>query len=80
MAKQIKPEDLVIHFLNVGFGDNIIVEFPADDNGIRKYGLVDCKDGDKTLDYLDKLMPSPASVRDWHSSAQPTLISIISAA
>jgi beta-lactamase superfamily II metal-dependent hydrolase len=57
MAKQIQPEDLVIHFLNVGFGDNIIIQFPVDGNGIRKCGLVDCRDGDKTLNYLDKLKP-----------------------
>jgi beta-lactamase superfamily II metal-dependent hydrolase len=61
MAKQIKPDDLVLHFLNVGFGDNIIIEFPADDQGNRKYGLVDCKDGEKTLHYLDELVPAAAN-------------------
>ena len=60
MAKQIQPEDLVIHFLNVGFGDNIIIQFPEDRNGIRKNGLIDCRDGDKTLNYLDKLKPKGA--------------------
>lgn len=55
MAKQIKPEELVVHFLNVGFGDNIVVEFPADLAGNRKYGLVDCYDGNKTIAYLEKL-------------------------
>ena len=70
MAKQIQPDDLVIHFLNVGFGDNIILEFPTDDRGIGKYGLVDCKDGDKTLDYPDKLMPS-VNQRSLHSHDIP---------
>lgn len=55
MPRPINPEDLVIHILNVGFGDNIIIEFPIDANGIRNYGLVDCKDTNKTIDYLDKL-------------------------
>ncbi len=54
--EEIKPDDLVLHFLNVGFGDNIVVELPADDSGRRRYGLVDCKDSVKTLDYLRKLM------------------------
>lgn len=54
--KPIKPDDLVIHFLNVGFGDNIVVELPADSDSKRSYGLVDCKDSAKTLDYLGKLV------------------------
>jgi beta-lactamase superfamily II metal-dependent hydrolase len=52
----IKPEDLVFHFLNVGFGDNILVEFPVDKAGKRSYGLVDCRNSKKTIKYLDKLM------------------------
>jgi beta-lactamase superfamily II metal-dependent hydrolase len=52
----IKPEDLVFHFLNVGFGDNIVVEFPVDKADKRLYGIVDCKDFKKTKQYLDKLM------------------------
>ena len=56
MAKPIKPDDLVIHFLNIGFGDNIVVELPADSKGKRSYGLVDCKNSAKTKDYLEKLM------------------------
>jgi len=63
MARQIKPSDLVIHFLNVGFGDNILIEFPADNEGNRRYGLVDCRKGEKTLAYLDKLMPNGAADR-----------------
>lgn len=61
MSKPIKPDDLVLHFLNVGFGDNIIIEFPADEQGNRRYGLVDCRSGEKTLTYLDRLMPNPAN-------------------
>jgi beta-lactamase superfamily II metal-dependent hydrolase len=53
----IATDELVIHFLNVAFGDNIVVELPADRDGKRSYGLVDCKDSAKTLDYLGKLMP-----------------------
>ena len=60
MARSIKPDDLVIHFLNVGLGDNIVMEFPADSNGNKTYGLVDCKDSDKTLDYLGKLVDKQA--------------------
>jgi beta-lactamase superfamily II metal-dependent hydrolase len=56
MVKPIAADELVLHFLNVGFGDNIVVELPADDRGRRRYGLVDCRDGAKTLDYLGKLM------------------------
>lgn len=57
-SKQIKPEDLVIHVLNVGFGDNIIIEFPVDGNGRRSFGLVDCYKGKKTKGYLDALVPN----------------------
>lgn len=60
--EDIKPEDLVIHFLNVGFGDNIILQFPAGEDGVRKYGLVDCRKGEKTLDYLGKLMQPHAKL------------------
>ncbi|MBN2336094.1 hypothetical protein JXL21_11090 [Candidatus Bathyarchaeota archaeon] len=55
MTLDVKPEDLVFHFLNVGFGDNIIVEFPEDAKGMRSYGIVDCCDYDKTYGYLDAL-------------------------
>jgi beta-lactamase superfamily II metal-dependent hydrolase len=54
--KPIEDQDLVIHVLNVGFGDTTIIEFPAepdaDGNMIRSYGLVDCRDADKTRKYL----------------------------
>ncbi len=48
------PNLLRIHVLNVGDGDNIIIEFP-EVNGERKYGIVDCYDYTKTIDYLQKL-------------------------
>jgi beta-lactamase superfamily II metal-dependent hydrolase len=57
MAATIKANDLLIHILNVGFGDNIIIQFPADENGNRSYGIVDCCNGSKTKRYLDALMP-----------------------
>ena len=56
LPSTIKPEDLIFHFLNVGFGDNILVEFPVDKAGKRSYGLVDCRNSKKTLKYLDKLI------------------------
>lgn len=56
MTKDIKAKDLVIHILNVGFGDNILIEFPEDKEGQRSYGLVDCFKFDKTRSYLNKLM------------------------
>ncbi|MBN1273234.1 MAG: hypothetical protein JXB26_13285 [Candidatus Aminicenantes bacterium] len=55
MTTPINKEDLVIHILNVGFGDNIVIEFPVDDSDKRSYAIVDCYDADKTKDYLNKL-------------------------
>jgi len=63
MCKPINPEDLVIHVLNVGFGDNILIEFPADNSGNRKYGLVDCKNSEKTKQYLCKLTQDSSEKR-----------------
>lgn len=60
MPAKITPGDLVIHILNVGFGDTAVIEFPADASGKRSYGLVDCRKADKTSAYLDKLMPAAA--------------------
>lgn len=60
MPKIIEPGDLVVHILNVGFGDTIVIEFPADATGKRAYGLVDCRKADKTKGYLEKLMPAAA--------------------
>lgn len=50
----VPADALRVHFLNVGDGDNIIIEFP-EVNGKRKYGIVDCYNSTKTLDYLEKL-------------------------
>lgn len=58
MAERIADDEMVFHFLNAGFGDNIVVELPVGYGGKRSYGIVDCKDGAKTLDYLEKLMPN----------------------
>jgi beta-lactamase superfamily II metal-dependent hydrolase len=59
MSDSITDQDLVIHILNVGFGDNIIIQFPVDANEQRKYALVDCRNSDKTKEYLNKLEPDP---------------------
>ncbi len=55
MPDKLKREDLVFHFLNVGFGDTCIVQFPEDANGEREYGVIDCYKANKTLAYLAKL-------------------------
>lgn len=55
MPRQINNNDLVFHFLNVGFGDNIVIELPVDRSGIRKFGLVDCCNATKTQAYLELL-------------------------
>jgi beta-lactamase superfamily II metal-dependent hydrolase len=55
MTIPIEPEDLVIHVLNVGFGDTVLIEFPADAAGLRRQGLVDCRSSGKTKRYLDRV-------------------------
>jgi beta-lactamase superfamily II metal-dependent hydrolase len=58
MPSPIKPEDLLVHIVNVGFGDNIIIEFPVDEQtGKRGYAIVDCRNSTKTINYLDKRIP-----------------------
>jgi len=52
---RITADDLVVHVLNVGFGDNLVVEFPPDTGGRRWVGIVDCCDAGKTIDYLGSL-------------------------
>jgi beta-lactamase superfamily II metal-dependent hydrolase len=58
VGRLIADEDLVIHVLNVGFGDTTIIEFPAEPDAdnqacmVRSYGLVDCRDAGKTREYL----------------------------
>jgi beta-lactamase superfamily II metal-dependent hydrolase len=63
MPKEIAPGDLLVHFLNVGFGDTAVIEFPADASGKRTYGLVDCRIAEKARAYLDKLMAAAAGPR-----------------
>ena len=48
----IKPEDLVISILNVGFGDNIVIRFPRQANGMYPVGIVDCYKAQKTKNYI----------------------------
>ena len=48
----IKPEDLVINILNVGFGDNIVIRFPRMADGTYPVGIVDCYKAQKTKDYI----------------------------
>lgn len=63
MAKKIQPEDLVIHILNVGFGDTILVEFPVREikKKIKKKkyerpcGVVDCRNSGKLIKYIEEL-------------------------
>lgn len=46
---------LLFHVLNVGDGDSIIVEAPADDNGNRAILVIDCFKAAKTETYLADL-------------------------
>ena len=55
MSKKIKAEDLVFHFLNVGFGDTAVIELPPNTSGKRLLGIVDCCDGGKTLKYAKQI-------------------------
>ena len=50
----VDSKTLLIHILNVGHGDTIIVELPEVDNN-RSYIVVDCYLADKTIDYLNNL-------------------------
>jgi beta-lactamase superfamily II metal-dependent hydrolase len=51
----IQDNELVIHFLNVGHGDAIVIEFPTDDQGRRCLGIVDCYRGTKVRPYLTRI-------------------------
>jgi beta-lactamase superfamily II metal-dependent hydrolase len=55
MTRPIRDDDLVVHVLNIGFGDSIVVEFPADAEGLRRHALVDCRRPDKVRGYLRDL-------------------------
>lgn len=43
---------LIIHVLNVGAGDSIVIEFPRESGGEKKLGIVDCYKSAKTVDYV----------------------------
>lgn len=51
----IKPNDLIISILNVGFGDNIVIRFPQKADGTYPIGIVDCYRAQKTKDYIRNL-------------------------
>ncbi|MCA9694017.1 MAG: hypothetical protein KC636_30805 [Myxococcales bacterium] len=53
--KAIEPDELVVHILNVGFGDTSILEFPASADGVRRYAVVDCCAFDKVRAYVRAL-------------------------
>jgi competence protein ComEC len=53
--KPVKSNELVLHVLNVGRGDTIVVELPADREGQRSYGVVDCYDAGKVTQYINRL-------------------------
>jgi beta-lactamase superfamily II metal-dependent hydrolase len=56
MATEIEDKDLVIHVLNVGQGDTIVLELPAPKKGgRRRLGVVDCYNGAKTRKYLKRI-------------------------
>lgn len=46
------PGDLVVYILNVGDGDAIVIEFPADASGNRVHAVVDAYMGAKVRDFL----------------------------
>jgi beta-lactamase superfamily II metal-dependent hydrolase len=55
MPTAIKQTDLVVHVLNVGFGDAILLELPTTVDGKNLLGIVDCYKGAKMLGYIEKL-------------------------
>ncbi len=63
MPALIKPGDLIIHILNVGHGDAIIVGLPARNEDERTYGLVDCYKGTKVMKYMNKLYENKTKKR-----------------
>ncbi len=57
----LRPQDLYIHFINVGDGDSIVITFP-EKNGVRKYAVVDCYGGayeTKVVDFVDRYLEAP---------------------
>jgi beta-lactamase superfamily II metal-dependent hydrolase len=55
MPAAIQPSDLVVHVMNVGFGDAILLELPTTADGENLLGIVDCYKGAKMLDYIKAL-------------------------
>jgi beta-lactamase superfamily II metal-dependent hydrolase len=55
MPTSIKQTDLVVHVLNVGFGDAILLELPTTTEGENLLGIVDCYKGSKMLGYIQAL-------------------------
>lgn len=64
MAHDIDGEALLLHIINVGFGDAILIEMPEID-GRRTLGLVDCYSGSKkVIPYIKKLKQTRANIDD----------------
>jgi beta-lactamase superfamily II metal-dependent hydrolase len=55
MPTNVKPTELVIHVLNVGSGDAILLELPTTAKGENLLGIVDCYKGSKMLSYIQAL-------------------------
>lgn len=55
MPTTINPTDLVVHVVNVGFGDAILLELPTTAEGENLLGVVDCYKGSKMLAYIKAL-------------------------
>ncbi len=58
--RPIEDDELLLHVLNVGRGDTLVVELPVDAQGLRSYGVVDCFDFEKLASYLDGLRENRA--------------------
>jgi len=54
LSMRLGADTLSVHVLNVGDGDSIVVELP-EAGGSRSHMVVDCKRGDKTIEYLKRL-------------------------
>lgn len=55
MPSAISPNDLVVHLLNVGFGDAIVLELPTTSSGKNLIAVVDSNDGEKSFEYIKKI-------------------------
>lgn len=54
----VLPNEMDVYVLNVGDGDSIIINFP-ERNGRRRYAVVDCARGSKTVRYLNDVLHAP---------------------